>query len=376
MSLENFRKALEKKEIAIGLPPIEKWIGFDNLTMNWICTGSFHRAIPHRRSILIAGETGAGKTMCLLQLAHNAQVEGYHIILLDSETAISVEDLVRNKVDQSDEMMTVIPVTTIDETMTVLAESLKSFSDETKVMFILDSINGLMTEDEDENFDKGKQTNDMGRIVQANKKLLKMIGNRIRLKDWFFLTSAHVYQNQDIRNGKGTHIISQLGSAQYYPSLTLMLTKLDLRSEEVGREQIGIRVDVTTRKNRFFRLGQKSRLELHHDTGFDKYDGVLDILFRSGVVDKGGSWYSYDRIDEDGVLLETLKFQSKNFHQYAEEIIAKYETQYTNNTIVEKDDDVAIQESLQNELDSAKETEPVKKAPTKKTSAKKVADSE
>lgn len=328
MGLASFRKSLEKKEISVGLPPISDWLAFDNLAMNWVCTGSFKRAIPSNRSTIIAGESGATKTMNVLQLAKKAQEKGYHIILLDSETSISEQDLQMNKVDTSEESFTVIAVTTHEETLEIFVEALKAFDANEKIMFILDSINGLMTANEDEAFDKGKTNNDMGRIVQANKKLLKAIGNRIRHRNWVFISTAHVYLNQDVTNGKGVHIISNLGSAIYYPSLTLQLTKLDLKE---GGVQTGIRVNVTTKKTRFTQLGKKVQLHLpynKHGGGFDKYDGVVDILLDEGYIKQAGAWYSYDIIDKStGEIKETKKFQSKNFADHAEYLIDLYESE-------------------------------------------------
>lgn len=326
--LAKFKKALEKKEIKTGIPPIEKWLSFDNLAINWVCTGSFRRAIPHRKSVLIGGESGATKTMNVLQLASSAQKDGYHVIVLDSESSISEQDLQLNHVDTDEDNFTPIGVTTHDEVLDIITEALKSFDEEDKVMFILDSMTGLMTTAEDENFDKGKKTQDMGRVVQENKKLLKFIGNRIRQRDWFFITTCHVYQNQDLLNGKGKYIMSNVGSAMYYPSLTLQLTKLDLKD---GQDQIGIRVDVTTKKNRFYQVGKKVRLPLPYHTeegGFGKYDGVLDILKDFGYIDQAGAWYSFDRVDENGEITDTVKFQSKNFEQYAEELIDRYEADH------------------------------------------------
>lgn len=346
--LSAFKKALEKKEIKTGLPPIESWLAFPNLAMNWVCTGSFRRAIPHRRSVLIGGESGATKTMNILQLASLAQAKGYHVILLDSETAISAQDLKMNKVNTDDEHFTVIAVTTHEETLDILNAALSNFEEDDKIMFILDSMTGLMTTGEDENFDKGKKTNDMGRMVQENKKLLKFIGNRIRHRDWFFLTTCHVYLNQDLLNGKGKYIFSNVGAAMYYPSLTLQLTKLDLKD---GQDQIGIRVDFTTKKNRFYQLGKKVRLELpymNENGGFAKYDGVIDILKEFGYINQSGAWYSFERETDDGEI-ETIKFQSKNFDQYAEELIERYEKEHAGD-FVEQDEDEANLEMVEHDV--------------------------
>ena len=323
MGLDKFKKALEKKDVSTGLSKISDWLAFENMAMNWVCTGSFRRAVPANRSTIIAGESGATKTMNVLRLARSAQEKGYHVILLDSESSISMQDLRMNGVDISEDKFTTINVTTHDEVIEIFVEAIKSFDDDEKIMFILDSISGLMTTSEDDNYDKGKKNNDMGRAVQANKALLKLIGNRIRRKNWFFISTAHVYLNQDVTNGKGTHIISNLGSAIYYPSLTLQMTKLDLKEEG---KQIGIRVNVTTKKTRFTTLGQKVQLHLPYNTdgsGFEPLDGVLDILVDAGYVKQAGAWYSYD-IETDGETV-TKKFQSRSFAEHAEMLIDRYE---------------------------------------------------
>lgn len=347
-SLAKFKKATEKRGIPIGIPPIKHWLSFENLAMNWVCTGSFRRAVPSNRSVLIAGESGATKTMNVLQLVRKAQDDGYHCILLDSETSISEQDLEMNNVLTDEDNFTPIAISTHEETLELFTDALKSFSEDDKVMFVLDSINGLMTEGEGENTDNGKFTNDMGRIVQTNKKLLKAIGNKIRHRNWFFITTAHTYLNQDLKSGAGKYIISNLGSAMYYPSLTIQLTKLDLKE---GQEQTGIRVNVTTRKNRFFQLGKKVRLELpYNQGGFDPYDGVQDILQSYGYIRQNGAWYAFDRIDEGtGEVLEEVKFQSKNFSKYAEELIARYEKEHVTDLLVEKEDDEASIEMIEHD---------------------------
>lgn len=345
------KKSLEKKNIETGFTPITEWLSFDNLAMNWVCTGSFRRSIPHMRSVLIGGASGATKSMNALQLARKAQKKGYTVVLLDSETSISDQDLEMNGVDTSEEMFMPIEVTTHEDIYAIFDSALKSLEEDSKLMFILDSITGLMTSNEDENFDKAKKTNDMGRVVQENKALLKYVGNRVRSRDWFFVSTSHLYENQDFpQNGKPRYILSNVGAAEYFPSIVLELAKLPLKD---GAEQTGIRVDVSTRKNRFFQVGKKVRLELPYENehgGFDPYEGVLQILVDSGYVERNGAWYSFVRMDENGSVTDTVKFQSKNFSQHAEELIDMYEDEHAgvfDASIHEKDEDEASVEAAQ-----------------------------
>lgn len=353
MALSDFKKALTKKGIDTGLSQITEWLSFENLAQNWVCTGSFRRGIPNRRSVLIGGESGATKTMNVLKLARTAQKQGYHVILLDSEASISDQDLMMNDVDIGEDAFTTISVTTHADVISVFTAAIKEFGEDEKLFFIIDSISGLMTEIEDENFDKGKASNDMGRIVQANKKLLKLIGNRIRNKNWFCIATAHVYENQEVTNGRGKYIFSNIGAALYFPSLSIQLTKLDLR--DADRKVIGIRVTMTTKKTRFTTLGQKIQLELSYSSkGFSKYDGVLEIILENSktpLIRQAGAWYNYDKVDPATGEVTVVKFLAKNFEEHAEYLIDAWEKMHDQGyfEVVEKDDEEAILEMLQDE---------------------------
>lgn len=323
MSIKSFKKKLEKAGASMGFSHITQWLSYPNLAMNWVATGSFRRGVPNKRSTLIGGVSGGTKSLNTLRVASEAQKHGYTVVFLDSEAAISEQDLEMNGVDYKDEdKFIAISVVTIEEVMEIFAESLRELDENSKICFVLDSASGLSTDLEDEAAEKGKLQNDQGLISRKSKQLIKLINSKIRDRDWFFLLTGHVYENPDKLSGDGKYKFSNLGAAMYYPSVTLQLTKLNLKD---GAEQVGIKVDVTTRKTRFNQVGKKVRLELEYDKGgFDKYDGVLKILVDNGYVDQSGAWYSYP--DDNG---EVVKFQSKKFHEHAELLIDRYEEDHS-----------------------------------------------
>lgn len=315
--LKSFRKSLAKSGVSTEFSHIDQWLSFPSLAMNWVVTGSFRRGIPNRRTSLIGGVTGATKSMQVLCLAREAQDKGYHVCFLDSEGAISEQDLQMNGVRTDEEYFTPITVTTIEEVTDIFTTSLKELGDE-RIMFILDSASGLFTDQEIETLDKGNLQNDMGLLSKKNKALFKSLGSKIRDKDWFFLATGHIYLNQEHMSPDGKYKFSNLGAAMYYPSVTIQLTKLNLKE---GQEQTGIKVDFTTRKTRFNQVGKKIRLELPYKQGkFWKYEGVLQILKDEGFVKQAGAWYSYE--DAEG---KEVKFQSKTFEDHAEFLIDRYE---------------------------------------------------
>lgn len=321
-NVENFRKALGKRDISTTLSNPDTWLSWGNYSLNFICTGSFYRGIPNRRMSMLYGVSGTGKSLLMGHAAKAAQDAGYSVVYIDTEESINPGYLVRIGVDvDDDELFTPVRLSTIEETAEVISEIMKSFGKDDKLCLIIDSLGMLETTDHQEEFDKsGVLKNDMGIFAKKLKKLLKNMNSKVGDRDWFILCNQHAYANQDVTNGKGTHIPSG-GEAQIYiPSITLFLRKLKLKD---GAKITGIRLIAQTEKTRFNQLGLKCTLEIPYDTGIDPYDGVLDILVEHGDkcgLEKAGAWYTYT-----DVAGETVKFQGKAASKYIDEIMNRLE---------------------------------------------------
>lgn len=330
--LENFRKALNKKDISTTLSEPDVWLSWGNYSINYICTGSFYRGIPNRRMCMLYGASGTGKSLLMGHAAKEAQEAGYTVIYIDTEESIDPKYLLRIGVDIDDiESFTPIRLSTIEETAGVVSDILNTFEHDEKLCIIIDSLGMLETEDHQEEFEKkGTMKNDMGIFAKKLKKLLKNMNAKVGDRDWFILCNQHAYANQDITNGKGTHIPSG-GEAQIYiPSISLHLKKLKLKE---GTKVTGIRLTAQTEKTRFNQLGLQCRIEIPYATGIDPYEGVIEILEENAELvglKKAGAWYSYE--DDNG---ETQKFQRKNAKEHLDVLMARMEP----DTIKECDED-------------------------------------
>nr|MDA3807009.1 hypothetical protein [Thiomicrorhabdus sp.] len=251
--------------------------------------------------------------------AKNAQAIGYTVIYMDSEGALTMDDLKKVGVNDDPEKFMPLSVTTTEEVISIFIDSLGIFDKEDKIMFVLDSASGLFSEKEESTLDGGKLQNDMGRSAKTAKQMIKSINSKIRTRDWFFIMSGHTYENMDMMSGDGKYKFSGLGAAAYFPSVTVLLTKLNLKD---GKDQIGIKMNFVTKKTRYNQLGLSCRIDVPYDTGIDKYSGVLEILKEKGYVDGAGAWYSYGNADG-----EVVKFQSKTFADHAEFLIDRYESE-------------------------------------------------
>ena len=82
-----------------------------------------------------------------------------------------------------------------------------------------------------------------------------------------------------------------------------------------GADQVvGNKTNVHVVKNRMGPPNRKIDYEIYYDSGIDNYGGWLNIMKNFKLVSQSGAWYSLDDVDPDtGEVLETIKFQSKDF---------------------------------------------------------------
>lgn len=315
--LEQFKKDLSKADIPVGASePPRYWYSTGNYVLNRLLSGSFSRGVPQGRVTCFTGPSGAGKSFIVSNVMREAQAKGAHIVVLDSENALDDDFVSKIGVDTQNNY-TYVAVTTIPDVQTVISKFIKGFKTEygndaeaPEVLFVIDSLDMLMTETEEDNFDKGITKGDQG---QRNKQLKAMLRSFVQAIKGFNITmvvTAQVYKNQDVMNGEGVWIVSD--AIKYSLSQIAMLTKLKLR-ETGSREVEGIRMKVEGYKTRFTKPFQTATIEVPYDTGMDPYNGLLEAAVGLGVVEKKGSRYQVDGDDNT--------WYSKDFDQHAERVL-------------------------------------------------------
>lgn len=301
--LDSLKKSLDKANITTGLTEPDEWLSTGIHALNFTMTGDFIKAIPNRRSTLLWGESGTGKSFLLSNAALQAQAKGYEIVMIDTETSLHEEYLERVGVNTKENFMA-IQATTIEETTKVMSEIFKNYDYTDKVCVIVDSISMLETETDSANFDKGVAKGDQGQQAKRLKKMVKSINAKIGKYDMFFIMSGHAYLNQDILNGEGKWILSGGKGLQFIPSVSVLLTKKKLKEDS---DIVGIRINTEVTKTRFTQLGGKTEIPLNYKTGFEPHAGLLELAEAADLVKKNGAWYSYE------LNGDVVKFQSKNF---------------------------------------------------------------
>lgn len=317
--LKDFKKTMDKMDsVNTDFSAPSFWYSTGNLALNRVVSGSFTKGIPQGRVTAIAGPSGSGKSFITSNVLQHAQEKGAFVFLIDSEHAIDTGYLKKIGVDVSEDKFLYAGVTTFSDVVKLFSEFVADYEkaygrnnpDAPHVVIALDSIDMLITDSENSNFESGVQKGDQGQRAKQSKQLLRTIVSRVKRNNMSFILTHQVYPNTDLLNGQGLWIVNN--AIKYSASQILLVTPAKLKE---GSDIIGVRMRVECYKSRFAQPGIKTELEVPYSTGVNPYSGLLDILEDLGVVKSAGAWKSVEFPDG-----EVKKFQTKHLD---EELVEK-----------------------------------------------------
>lgn len=288
--LSAFKKTVAKLDtVGVGIKTTEQWLSTGNYALNRALSGDYTRGIPIGRLSGFMGPSGSGKSFIAGNLCLQAQLEGYHVLYLDSEHAIDIDYLSKIGVDVDEDKLTYLSVTTIEDVNSVLSEFFTGYkkaygkdnAQAPRTLIVLDSLAMLSSSTEMENYDKGVIKGDQGQLAKRRKAMLRLaVGNIGNLPISMLLTD-HVYP-ADIMLGDGAWAITN--SVKFSLSIIGIVTKLKLKDEGVVT---GVRMRFETYKSRFAKLGTKVELEVPYNKGMSPFSGLVELLEADGVIAKG-----------------------------------------------------------------------------------------
>lgn len=321
MDFKALAKKLEAKgTISTDFSEPDYWLDTGNYALNYAMSGDFLKGIPNRRTIMLAGPSGTGKSYLAANFVKHAQDAEYAICYIDTEDAIDRDFMTRLGIDIVDRSK-FIParVKTIEDCAEAVSNVFTFWQPGDKVMIVIDSLGNLGTDAEVEKFEKsGELQNDMGIWSKKAKQLMRDMNFMASNKDCIIVMTNHSYQNQDQRNGKGVNIIRGGDAILYLPSITWMLTKLKMKDE--GGKTVGIRLKGEIMKTRFNQLGTRVEIDLPYTSGMEPTSGLKDFLIQENLIQQSGAWYKYT--DKDG---KEQKFHGETeLPQHIDAIFATY----------------------------------------------------
>lgn len=306
----------------------DDYIGTGSYILNAAVSGSLFGGLPNRRSMMLAGESGAGKSYLAASMAREAQLKGYTAVVLDSEGAWDKDFAGRIGVDTS--KLIIIPVNLISEVNTFIAnlcDKLEADKSEEKLFIILDSIGNLSSDKEKSDTMAGEDKRDMTKQQQL-KALFRVNGLKMAKLGIPFLLVNHVYAKMDFFGGVE---VSGGSALRYNPSITMILTKAQLKDDREGDKIIesnkgktdytktGVLVTASPFKSRFTRP-IKVKFQIPFFKRPNPYVGLEPYLTweNSGVMegiiltDK-----EYEKMSEaDKKMVKTFEFEGKTMYAF------------------------------------------------------------
>ena len=321
--LKTFKKELEKMDgVSVSSTPPRYWYSTGNFVLNRIISGSFFKGVPQGRITDLAGAAGAGKSFLAANLVKAAQKAGAMVLIVDSENSLDDEFMGKIGVNTGTENdYYYAGVSTIPQVTDVVSKFIKGYKKEAgdaldapHLFILIDSLDMLMTETEQEHYEKGDSKGDQGQRNKQLKAMLRSFVQDIKQLNIVMVCTSQVYKNQDLKSGDGVWIVSE--AVKYACSQIVMLTKLKLKEDSApGAAITGIRMTAEGYKTRFTLPFQKVVVEVPYSTGMDPYSGLIETAQELGVIGKAGSYYDFNG----------EKFYSKDIALFAEAILKQCE---------------------------------------------------
>lgn len=262
------------------------WIDTGSYSLNALISGSLYGGIPSNKITGIAGDPATGKTFYLLQVVKSflAAHPENEAIIFDSETAISISDLVSRDIDIS--RVAIEDVATIEEFRTkacnvidAYAASKKKF-DEPRLLVALDSLGNLSSNKEVADISSGSDTRDMtkAQLLRAAFRVLTIKCGKCNVP---MIVNNHVYAS--IGGNSHEKTMAGGGGLIYAASTIIFLSKAQLKTDE---GIVGAIISAKTAKSRLTKERQSVKTLLNFETGLDRYYGLIDMALESGVFKK------------------------------------------------------------------------------------------
>jgi recombination protein RecA len=239
--------------------------------------------LPRGRVVEIFGPEASGKTTLALHAVAEAQKKGGIAAFIDAEHAIDIGYARKLGVD-CDELLVSQPDTG-EQALEIVDMLVRSGAID---VIVIDSVAALVPRAEIEGEMGDSHMGLQARLMsQALRKLTGTIGktmttvifiNQIRMK------IGVVFGNPETTTG---------GNAlKFYSSIRLDIRRIGAIKD--GQEVVGNRTRVRVVKNKMAPPFTEAEFDMTYGEGISKTGDLIDVGASVGIIDKSGSWYSYD----------------------------------------------------------------------------------
>lgn len=279
-----------------------------------------HGGIPIGKITDINGLNQSGKSLVSAHLLANTQKKGGVAVLIDTESAASMEFMSAIGVDISSLMyLSLNTVEDIFEAIETIVEQVRTSKEKDRlVTIVVDSLAGASSKAEmEDDFDNAGYATQKAKVIgKGLRKITTMLGKeKITL----------LFTNQ-LRTRMGVsfgdpYTPSGGMALPFHSSVSVRLKKTgSITKTENGQKRIiGITVRAQITKNRMGPPLKSCNFDIFFDRGIDDYGSWFHTLTEYKLLSKSGAWYTYEEVDEKtGEVIDEHKFQKNGFIEMLE----------------------------------------------------------
>lgn len=311
--ISRFRKSITKSidGLSAGFNDPKTWISTGSYALNYLLSGSFLKGIALGKVSMLAGESGAGKSLLCANIIKNAQDMGIFVILIDTENALDEAWLQPFGVDTSENKMLKLNMAMVDDVAKTISEYVKEYKaipvdERPEVLLVVDSLGMLLVPAQTDQFERGELKGDFGHKPRALKALITNCVNMFGSLGIGLLATNHTYASQNIFSPDD--VVSGGSGPIFAASMVVAMKKGKLKEDEDGNKTTdvaGIRAMCKVMKTRYNKPFEGTELKIPYSGGLDEYSGLFDMFEENGLLVKDGNRSIYTA--HDGTILKLFK---------------------------------------------------------------------
>jgi len=258
--------------------------------------------IPRGRITMIYGPYSSAKTTLCLNIAKNAVDMGLETLYVDAENSIDGAFINNIVGELPEELFKLYQPDSAENSLNICELGIRSG---TFKLVILDSIGAMSPEEE---LEKDLTDNSMMLIPRLLSKFLRRNTYIIKEKNVAFIFVNQVRSNP--KSYMGTYEVPGGNALRHFTSLWIALSRGEIIKQ--GEEKIGIYSTFVIKKNKLGRPFRSFSFPLIFGKGIDRVWNVIEFADMLGVLQKRGSFYSYEGNTLGQGVVKTKAFLEEN----------------------------------------------------------------